>query len=290
MSISIHALREEGDLFGVLSPALSRNFYPRPPRGGRPSCGPVTRWTLLNFYPRPPRGGRHRQLATGQPLHIFLSTPSARRATCSHGCRYCFAQFLSTPSARRATIPPRCFATRQKNFYPRPPRGGRRAELCAAGCGPPFLSTPSARRATPTKYQICGDSGFLSTPSARRATPITGPSAYRTIYFYPRPPRGGRLFRDGVILSLHIFLSTPSARRATELPEGWEVGDLYFYPRPPRGGRPLVDYRVLNPRNISIHALREEGDIATPTASIAMLIFLSTPSARRATSSCFLLY
>ena len=34
------------------------------------------------------------------------------------------------------------------NFYPRPPRGGRRifCKLCAPGCK--FLSTPSARRAT----------------------------------------------------------------------------------------------------------------------------------------------
>ena len=40
------------------------------------------------------------------------------------------------------------------------------------------------------------------------------------------------------------------------------VGGVHrdFYPCPPRGGRPLVDHRVLNPRDISIHALREEGD------------------------------
>ena len=37
MEISIHALREEGDASrSTLSPASSRYFYPRPPRGGRP--------------------------------------------------------------------------------------------------------------------------------------------------------------------------------------------------------------------------------------------------------------
>ena len=38
-TISIHALREEGD--GVSDPAEKRvcDFYPRPPRGGRPGCG-----------------------------------------------------------------------------------------------------------------------------------------------------------------------------------------------------------------------------------------------------------
>ena len=35
---------------------------------------------------------------------------------------------------------------------------------------------------------------------------------------------------------------------------------------------------------ISIHALREEGDMATEGGGIYVAVFLSTPSARRATS------
>ena len=34
--ISIHALREEGDAAGSTGTSASTNFYPRPPRGGRP--------------------------------------------------------------------------------------------------------------------------------------------------------------------------------------------------------------------------------------------------------------
>ena len=34
--ISIHALREEGDVPWLLSIGRCMNFYPRPPRGGRP--------------------------------------------------------------------------------------------------------------------------------------------------------------------------------------------------------------------------------------------------------------
>ena len=34
--ISIHALREEGDFLRGQSSCARRNFYPRPPRGGRP--------------------------------------------------------------------------------------------------------------------------------------------------------------------------------------------------------------------------------------------------------------
>ena len=35
-NISIHALREEGDTSTALLCQSNRNFYPRPPRGGRP--------------------------------------------------------------------------------------------------------------------------------------------------------------------------------------------------------------------------------------------------------------
>ena len=34
--ISIHALREEGDKAALLLVIYGKNFYPRPPRGGRP--------------------------------------------------------------------------------------------------------------------------------------------------------------------------------------------------------------------------------------------------------------
>ena len=148
-------------------------------------------------------------------------------------------KFLSTPSARRAT----------KTF------------VLNSVHGPVFLSTPSARRATAWKagddekqaisihaLREEGDRAthvlwwmswkFLSTPSARRATT----SALLCL-----------------LLSLR-FLSTPSARRATRynnrMPR--RAGD--FYPRPPRGGRPVHPQQPLWAREISIHALREEGD------------------------------
>ena len=57
----------------------------------------------------------------------------------------------------------------------------------------------------------------------------------------------------------------------------------YFYPRPPRGGRPEFPVRNANREIISIHALREEGDGKLYCGECGRLIFLSTPSARRAT-------
>mgnify|MGYP000839189517 CR=1 FL=1 len=58
LHISIHALREEGDTTPATSTPMARYFYPRPPRGGRPNT-----------------------LTIGSEAWLFLSTPSARRAT-----------------------------------------------------------------------------------------------------------------------------------------------------------------------------------------------------------------
>ena len=57
------------------------------------------------------------------------------------------------------------------------------------------------------------------------------------------------------------FLSTPSARRAT--PTGWYdwQNSTNFYPRPPRGGRHNCVMGYITIFTISIHALREEGDV-----------------------------
>ena len=61
-----------------------------------------------------------------------------------------------------------------RNFYPRPPRGGRQSSPCPCAWTWRFLSTPSARRATTARKMKKGlKTIFLSTPSARRATAKT---------------------------------------------------------------------------------------------------------------------
>ena len=196
--ISIHALREEGDSIAFAPLAWQSYFYPRPPRGGRLAC--VT--TLLNcgdFYPRPPRGGRHifrQSLAylipisihalreEGDPSHPpHLPLPAISiHALREEGDpsffdrRYHNGRFLSTPSARRATkLPPRKRSS-QKNFYPRPPRGGRLSTKGIPAAAFRFLSTPSARRATSAAGTEGLTVAFLSTPSARRATVLPSPA------------------------------------------------------------------------------------------------------------------
>ena len=57
-----------------------KNFYPRPPGGGRPSeRGDVP--CESDFYPRPPGGGRRFGDPCTQKRTKFLSTPSGWRAT-----------------------------------------------------------------------------------------------------------------------------------------------------------------------------------------------------------------
>ncbi len=56
------------------------------------------------------------------------------------------------------------------------------------------------------------------------------------------------------------FQSTPSERRATRPISSSAPHPSDFNPRPPRGGRHDADGDTLTVKEISIHALREEGD------------------------------
>ena len=44
-----------------------------------------------------------------------------------------------------------------------------------------------------------------------------------------------------------------------------------FYPRPPRGGRPFIISLGVWPSRISIHALREEGDLQSGLFHVLVL-------------------
>ena len=126
-------------------------------------------------------------------------------------------------------------------------------------------------------------SRFLSTPSARKATHRARPSHPGSQNFYPRPPRGRRHVSMVVRTRYSRFLSTPSARKATPsarivLRRRWN-----FYPRPPRGRRHDRPDHQGHAEPISIHALREEGDRDCAGSSEPSILFLSTPSARKAT-------
>ena len=148
-----------------------------------------------------------------------------------------------------------------------------------------FLSTPSARRATiPVARVFLGGLDFYPRPPRGGRHQRTAEST-KSRNFYPRPPRGGRLdFLDRQCKHL-LFLSTPSARRATKCAKPKSGMDEDFYPRPPRGGRRRKILHRHGISQISIHALREEGDSDDLDHINSFVVFLSTPSARRATGN-----
>ena len=170
MSISIHALRGEGDR--IPSPSGSQ-------------------WA--NFYPRPPRGGRRCRVIWVQSLLEFLSTPSAGRATwqlsCTGNVTYDF--YPRPPRGGRLLVGRRCCVVSAISIHALRGEGDRWTHRAIVRSFK-FLSTPSAGRATssrntgrlPRKISIHalrgeGDGGA----QAQRAGPRD---------FYPRPPRGGR--------------------------------------------------------------------------------------------------
>ena len=171
------------------------------------------------------------------------------------------------------------------DFYPRPPRGERRL-------------VDGLRL-----FQM----EFLSTPSARRATHLSAVSRLSHPNFYPRPPRGERLYAmvSNPHSATHFYPRPPRGERPGHSPAAWSCA-CNFYPRPPRGERRgisagyvmsvLISIHALREESdvyfireqfkameISIHALREESDSSKTGSNKETNIFLSTPSARRAT-------
>ena len=196
----------------------------------------VTR-LMTYFYPRPPYGGRRDDAALRTPHHIFLSTPSVRRATTRPPTVPSYLAIsihaLRTEGDSKLGV----FSSETKYFYPRPPYGGRhrldQAQVAiliisihalrtegdrddAAFRTPHhiFLSTPSVRRATHAKCQANYPEQFLSTPSVRRATqPHQKKSPHLPISIHALRTEGDRL----------VIYPAPEIR--------------HFYPRPPYGGR-----------------------------------------------------
>ena len=118
------------------------------------------------------------------------------------------------------------------NFYPRPPRGGRPAWSGTSGSGINFYPRP---------------------PRGGRHRPANKPDKPGR-NFYPRPPRGGRLEhfgqqRDRQPISTHALREEGDSLRMS-----WPPLARYFYPRPPRGGRrgwnvgTIADYMDFYPR------------------------------------------
>ena len=190
-SISIHALREEGD-FQVLRKNFNRSI------------------------------SIHALREEGDPV---LPEQSVRHEISIHALR------------EEGDQNGQYRADHRTNFYPRPPRGGRRIALRACAVRAHFYPRPP-RGGRPGAYiQLVTTVGFLSTPSARRATPACISS------------------HSGQQISIHAL-----REEGDGLLHKGQPPCSNFYPRPPRGGRLALFTIHTSSPEISIHALREEGD------------------------------
>ena len=191
-AISIHALREEGDDQQRKTDQQLHHFYPRPPRGGRRyALQTLPRSVIISIHALREEGDPHTTEKRSCKM-IFLSTPSARRATLDSASNAFSARFLSTPSARRATVP-QCdtLASSGISIHALREEGDKRC-LSKFRTTERFLSTPSARRATCNLRQS-SKALHISIHALREEgdRPADRP-AHRPASFYPRPPRGGR--------------------------------------------------------------------------------------------------
>ena len=148
LCVSIHALRKEGDQSWCWFRLRAPDFYPRPPRGGR----------RLN--------------ATWQSVSkLFLSTPSARRATAAQRPRR---------HKRKISI----HALREEgDLYSRVRQGLHRISIHALREEGDKAIRHGTRRCYISIHALREEGD--QRPKLR---------AHQRRYFYPRPPRGGRLF------------------------------------------------------------------------------------------------
>ena len=260
--ISIHAPREGSDPTPGATAPWQNYFYPRSPRGERPShrCrGPCPAEFLSTL---PARGATTTTGETYRVTSISIHAP-ARGATCRAWSATAGLRFLSTLPARGATYLTYDLVTSAWEISIHAPREGSDLSELLPAYSPAYISIHAPREG--------------SDKAARRSV------AWRA-HFYPRSPRGERHEfaqpgRQGGGISIHApregsdgpwtrqgpgwksFLSTLPARGATrphpcrkgffrisihapregsDSPLQWvSQNHQNFYPRSPRGERPF---------------------------------------------------
>ena len=147
--ISIHVPREGDDPASPVSTCGASYFYPRPPRGGRPDGHDLAARDLAISIHVPREGDDAHCQQRDRGDARFLSTSPARGTTYKLFEPYSIDPIsIHVPRegddrAVRGTI-----HAGRKDFYPRPPRGGRRDHEILRRRYLLFLSTSPARGTT----------------------------------------------------------------------------------------------------------------------------------------------
>ena len=191
--ISIHALREEGDRRCSKQSSNSSNFYPRPPRGGRPADGLLLlRAEEISIHALREEGDRcTRWSSSGYwiSIHALREEGDKKTSYYINWWRISIHALREEGDVRNARPGVLSWisihALREEGDLTK--RNGEMKSLS--------ISIHALREEgdVTVPFQQADAELFLSTPSARRAT-ASGVAVVSGIgYFYPRPPRGGRL-------------------------------------------------------------------------------------------------
>ena len=214
---------------------------------------------------------------------LFLSTPSARRATYDVRNPLKLRQISIHTLREEGDALYDEVGRFQSDFYPRPPRGGR-LYSADGGFGVGRISIHALREE--------GDDFFSFL-------------CYSCTDFYPRPPRGGRLSAErtsvtSIPISIHALreegdpVGVAAVRQQIiSIHALREEGDAagtdgaqdqkHFYPRPPRGGRPFEMSTISGLLRFLSTPSARRATVGSAASGLHGLQFLSTPSARRAT-------
>ena len=215
--ISIHALRVEGDALPPLScPASLRDFYPRPPGGGRRVFSRRLFARLcISIHALRVEGDRDDR-KNGRCV-FCISIHALRVEGDITNELYRSEKKISIHALRVEGDGKIKFWMRQRhNFYPRPPGGGR--QICHRYTPPLLGISIHALRVEGDLDRLTAQIPHLISIHALR---VEGDQDKRCDmrmmeHFYPRPPGGGRRGQHIIrIACIYKFLSTPSGWRAT---------------------------------------------------------------------------
>ena len=168
----------------------------------------------------------------------FQSTPSARRATLHPALEACFIA-ISIHALReeddRKSSPGKAG---HRNFNPRPPRGGRLAQLVLVVASV-FISIHALREEGDCRCSLVVVGELISIHALREEGDMACiHGGYGPLDFNPRPPRGGRRAGPDLRLARH-HISIHALREESD----------------------RSTLRIRQAARISIHALREESDL-----------------------------
>ena len=109
------------------------HFYPRSPRGERLEILLMAKQTIRNFYPRSPRGERRKQLQR-RLVQVLISIHAPRVGSDEIDSGMATTMKISIHAPRVGSDDSQRETPKiMGDFYPRSPRGERRASSCSGG-------------------------------------------------------------------------------------------------------------------------------------------------------------